>query len=71
MEIDYSRSILKLRVKLNISQMKLAEMLGVSFASINRWEKGKFEPTILAKEKLKALFKKNEIDMEVKNDGNE
>lgn len=69
MEIDYAKSILKLRVKLNISQLKLAKILGVSFASINRWEKGKFEPTILAKERLKVLFKDNSIDVETKSDG--
>lgn len=63
MEINYSKSILKLRVELNISQMKLAEMLGVSFSSINRWERGKFEPTLLVKEKIKRLFIENNIKM--------
>ena len=69
--MSFGENLQALRKKKQLSQEALAEMLGVSFASINRWEKGKFEPTILAKEKLKALFKKNEIDMEVKNDGNE
>lgn len=45
-----------------ISQTELAEMLGVSFASVNRWENGKHEPTIKAKRKLRVLFRKNGIE---------
>ena len=45
-----------------ISQTELAEMLGVSFASVNRWENGKHEPTIKAKRKLRELFRKNGIE---------
>ena len=64
MKYNYSDAIIKLRVKLNVSQTELAKILGVSFSSINRWEKGKFSPTILAKEKLKVLFKENNIEWE-------
>lgn len=59
MNIDYAKLILALRVKLNISQQELGEMLGVSFSTVNRWEKGHHEPTLLAKERLKTLFKEN------------
>ena len=52
MKIDYPKTILNLRLKLNISQEELARILGVSFASINRWENGKHEPTI----KIKGSF---------------
>src|SRR5262245_11576781 len=37
---DFSRRLRALRKILGISQAKLAELLGVSFASINRWEGG-------------------------------
>ncbi len=57
-KINYSELILKLRVKLNISQQQLGEILGVSFSTVNRWEKGHHEPTLLAKERLKELFLK-------------
>ncbi|HQA19751.1 MAG TPA: helix-turn-helix transcriptional regulator [Bacilli bacterium] len=57
-------AIRRLRAKLNISQTELAAMLGVSFTSVNRWEKGHHEPTVIAKEKLKQLFKENGILME-------
>lgn len=64
MENLYPSAIRRLRAKLNISQTELAAMLGVSFTSVNRWEKGHHQPTVIAKEKLKQLFKDNNIIME-------
>jgi DNA-binding transcriptional regulator YiaG len=64
MENLYPSAIRRLRAKLNISQTELAAMLGVSFTSVNRWEKGHNEPTVIAKEKLKQLFRENNIKME-------
>ncbi len=66
MENLYPSAIKRLRAKLNISQTELAAMLGVSFTSVNRWEKGHHEPTVIAKEKLKELFKENGIMEEQK-----
>ena len=66
MKIDYPKTILNLRLKLNISQEKLAKNLGVSFSSVNRWETGKYEPTKLAKVKLEQLFAKYEVMIEEK-----
>jgi len=60
----YPSAIRRLRAKLNMSQTELANFIGVSFSSVNRWEKGHHEPTIIAKEKLKQLFKDNCISME-------
>lgn len=64
MENLYPSAIRRLRAKLNISQTELAAILGVSFTSVNRWEKGHHQPTVIAKEKLKQLFKDNNIKME-------
>lgn len=64
MKYNYSEAIVKLRVKLDISQTELAKILGVSFSSVNRWETGKFAPTIIAKEKLKEILKENNIELE-------
>lgn len=63
MKIDYPDAIRRLRAKMNISQEKLAELLGVAFSSVNRWENGHNEPTIIAKEKLKQLFTDNNIEI--------
>lgn len=64
MKYNYPDAIIKLRVKLNLSQTELAKILEVSFSSINRWEKGKHSPTIIAKEKLRGLLKENNIELE-------
>lgn len=45
-----------LREKMFVSQKELAVILGVSFVSVNRWETGKFNPTIKAKKKLNEQF---------------
>ena len=59
MENIYPSAIRRLRAKLNISQTELAAILGVSFTSVNRWEKGHHQPTVIAKEKLRELFIEN------------
>ena len=45
MQIDYSKILLKIRARMNLSQEALAERLNVSFATINRWENEQYEPT--------------------------
>lgn len=65
MNIDYPATIIKLRAILDLSQAALAELLGVSFTSVNRWENGKYEPTKLVKEKIRLICVQNNIQMEV------
>ena len=45
---DYSTRIKQLRQRFNLTQMRLAELMGVSFASVNRWENGQTKPAALA-----------------------
>lgn len=59
--MDWAENTKKLREKLVISQTELAEMLGISFASINRYETGRNIPTIKIKRKLKELYIKHKI----------
>src|SRR5437870_10488612 len=49
-------AIRELRSRLNLSQEQLAQRLGVSFATINRWENGRAEPQGSARLALDALF---------------
>ena len=65
MKLDYASAIINLRIKLNLSQSALAELLGVSFTSVNRWENGKYSPTKLVKKKIELLCQENNIQMEV------
>ena len=65
--MKYDVAIKKLREKMIVSQKELSEILGVSLITVNRWENGKYEPTIKMKRKLNALFIENNI-LEEKNE---
>lgn len=43
--MNYSKILIKIRGTLDLSQEQLGKMLNVSFATINRWENGKSEPS--------------------------
>src|SRR3990172_4443666 len=45
---DWSRRIRQLRSALGLTQTRLASYLGVSFASVNRWERERARPSALA-----------------------
>ncbi|MEL7037161.1 MAG: helix-turn-helix transcriptional regulator [Cyanobacteria bacterium J06592_8] len=45
---DVPSLIRTLRQRLNLSQEKLAASLGVSFQTVNRWERGHAKPSQLA-----------------------
>lgn len=59
--MSYAERIKKLREKLIVSQKELGDILGVSYVTVNRWETGKFDPTIKMKRKLQQMFIKNDI----------
>ncbi len=60
--MDYAKKIKELREMMLLSQTEFAELLCVSFATVNRWENGKTIPTIKSKRKLKELFSKYEVE---------
>lgn len=49
---DFATQIRELRTRLGLTQVRLAELLGVSFVSINRWENGQARPSALAWRRL-------------------
>lgn len=61
---NYSAAIKILRKKMLVTQSELADILGVSFASVNRWENDEHEPTMKIKRKLALLFKEYNIIVE-------
>ena len=63
--MKYAVAINKLRKKLLLTQSEFAELLGVKLVTVSRWESGKFEPTMRVKRKLRELFEKNNIEIEV------
>ena len=62
--MEYSDLIKELRNRMLLTQTEFADMLGVSFGSVNRWENKKYEPTVKVKRKLKELCSKYKIDFD-------
>ena len=54
-EGDYSDQVKILRARLGLTQTNLAETLGVSFATVNRWENGKTKPSQVCWSRLLEL----------------
>ena len=52
-----------IRNSLGMSQQEFASKLGVTFATINRWENGHSTPNMLAETKLYEFCKDNRIDL--------
>lgn len=65
--MKYSDAIKELRRRMLVSQTELAKMLGVSYATVNRWENGLHEPVYKAKRKLNKLLQKYDIDIRGQN----
>lgn len=51
----FSEQVKTVRKALNISQEELARALGVSFATVNRWENGKTSPSPLAQRQFETF----------------
>src|SRR5579885_3412729 len=51
---DAGQRIRRLRGKLGLTQVQFAELMGVSFASVNRWENGQSRPSPLAWQQILA-----------------
>ena len=60
--MTYKESVKKLRLKMLMPQEEFAKLLDVSFAIINRWETGKYIPTIKVRRKLQPYFEKYNIE---------
>ena len=59
--MDYKVMVKKLRNKMFLTQSEFAKELGVSIASVARWETGENEPTMKVKKKLNVLFIKYKL----------
>lgn len=51
----FSVQVKSVRQQLKLSQEELAQALGVSFATVNRWENGKTAPSKLAQRQFEQF----------------
>lgn len=62
--IMFSDKVKKVRLNLGVSQDRFAKMIGVSYATINRWENSKNEPSKLAQKSFFDFCESNFIKVE-------
>jgi putative transcriptional regulator len=56
-QFDQNR-IRELRLNLNMTQENFAHEIGVTFATVNRWENGRTQPNKVAQKVLKQMERK-------------
>ena len=70
---DYPSFVKEVRRQLSISQEDLARELGVSYATVNRWENAQAKPSKLARVQLDAFCDRMQaagvLDLSVNNHG--
>lgn len=60
-----ANQIKAIRLQLRLSQEELAQKLGVSFTSVNRWENGQTKPSKLARRQIEALCKEFDCQLPI------
>lgn len=70
MKINFSEKIKEYREIKFLTQQELADILGVTFVSVCRWETKKYEPTMKIKRKLYKLFIESGMKVKVMDDAN-
>lgn len=63
--MEFAKSIKSLRLQMLLTQDEFAKALGVSFATVNRWETGKSKPTIKTMKLIDEFCKKNSLAFDV------
>ena len=57
-KVNFADQVKSVRQQLGISQEELARKLGVSFATVNRWENGRTNPIKLARAQFDVFCRK-------------
>lgn len=60
----YKETVKKIKHEMLLTKEDFTKLLDVSFTTINRWEIGKYVPTIKARRKLKPYFEKYNIEVD-------
>ncbi|MFW5555162.1 DNA-binding transcriptional regulator [uncultured Phascolarctobacterium sp.] len=63
--MSFSEDIKRIRRKAFLTQEDFAKEIGVSFATVNRWETGKARPNLKTMKLIDDYCKRNEIDFDI------
>lgn len=63
--MNFSEKIKQIRQQRFLSQEAFAKELGVSFATVNRWESGKSKPTYKTMKSIDDYCRSNGIDFDI------
>ncbi|GHV02658.1 hypothetical protein FACS1894211_14500 [Clostridia bacterium] len=60
-KMKFSEKVIAVRGKLYVSQKQLADEIGVSFSTVNRWEQERHEPSFIAQKRFEDYCKRKGI----------
>ncbi|MEA4830836.1 MAG: helix-turn-helix transcriptional regulator [Enterococcus thailandicus] len=63
--MNFSEDIKRIRRKMFLTQEDFAKEIGVSFATVNRWETGKAKPNLKTMKLIDDYCKRNDIDFDI------
>ena len=63
--MQFSKCIKEIRNQANMSQEEFARNIGVSFATVNRWENDKTEPSFQTIKKIDSFCVNNSINFDI------
>ena len=63
--MSFAEDIKRIRRKAFLTQEDFAKVIGVSFATVNRWETGKAKPNLKTMKLIDEYCKKNAIDFDI------
>ncbi len=62
--MTFSEKVKAVRNQLQLTQEELAHKLGVSFATVNRWESGSYKPSKMGQRMFEEFVEKNNLNQE-------
>ena len=62
--MDFPKEIKRIRQRLFLTQKEFADVLGVAFSTVNRWESGRSKPNLKAMKSINTFCLDNNITYE-------
>lgn len=69
--MSFAEDIKRIRRKAFLTQEDFAKEIGVSFATVNRWETGKAKPNLKTMKLIDEYCKRNEINFDISEELND